>query len=73
MVKIIKGDLVSNESLYPGEVGQASHSDHQGRWVVWRHRGGHWGAGVYKPSQLDFVGRPDSAQPKLKLINSRLR
>lgn len=64
---VIRGDLVSVPSLYPGRVGTASHSDDSGRWVVWRDTGGHWSASSYRPKLVVFVAHAPAGQPRLEL------
>jgi hypothetical protein len=68
---MIKGDLVRHKSLDFG-LGTASHAEPTGdRWVVWRERSGSWGAGLYKPSDLDLVGLPETVQPAMRLERRR--
>jgi hypothetical protein len=64
---IIKGDIVRHRDHIDYGIGQASHADDAGRWVIWRDRPNHWAAGLYKPSQLILVGPPEAKQQRLPI------
>ncbi len=65
MVEIVRGDWVTHPDWPELGVGRAAQIELGQRWVAWINVVGHWAAAAYDPRELEFVGPPTAAQPRL--------